>query len=328
LAHPKERATPTPAHFPPAVEHPKVTIVNAPQSAVGPAPTSEPSLNAFWDRFQMKMDAMTAEMTELPPVETCLDPVVYLEPCAPKRGDTPMMRNWKMITMISLMSAAAIPLAPMPIVAGEKETGELKKSIDKLIERIDALERKPLDDKAIAKALRNELDKLEKGMLAEIQTDIAGVQSEQRKLKKQFEDQKFLIELLTGRIDSLEKKVALGGTATPSVDKAFMDELRTMIRGINDTLAKSGPIQERRSMSAPTGNGDLGQGRVLLANYYPEQLLFVVNGVGYRLPARSTKLVDVPSGTVSYEVFSERYGVLERRTTNLASGNTFNLSAQ
>jgi hypothetical protein len=322
MAHPKERATLPPVQLPLADETPKVKIVDAPLFGIGPLPTPEPPRvnDDPWLLMTSKVDAPT-------PVEPCPESIVFLEPCGPKRGDTPMIRNWKMLTMLSLLSAT-VSLTPPPALAGEKENGDLKKSIDKLIERIDALETKPVDKKAIGEALRAELKKLEDGLLGEIKTDIGVVQNKQREQKKELEDQRMLINLLAGRIDSLEKRIGAGVPAGPSVDKAFMDELKTMIRTLTDTVAKSAPSQSHISMSPPTNGSATGAARVLLANHYPDELLFIVNGVGHRLPARSTKLVDVNSGALNYEVFSTRFGVLERRTTNLASGHTFNLAAQ
>jgi hypothetical protein len=320
LAHPKEWATLPPAPLP-ALANPKVAIVDAP----GLLPTPEPPRVAINELTPVsKVDGPT-------PIEMCLDPVVYLEPCAPKRGDTPMIRNWKMLTMLSLLSAATVQLTPPPMFAGEKQepNGDLKKSIDKLIKQIDALEKKPVDRDAIAEVLRAELKKLENGTLAEIRTDIGGIYNEQRKQKKELEEQRVLINLLTGRLDGLERKLAAGspGAPAPAVDKAFMDELRSMLKTFTDSVAKMAPSQSHVAMSPPT-NGATGQARVMLVNHYPEMLLFEINGIGYRLEGRSSKVIDVPAGTLTYQVFSNRYGTLEMRSTKIASGNTFNLSAQ
>ncbi len=332
LAQPKERATPTPVSMPLVVDHPKVTIAEAPPLALYPAATPEPP----------RFDAGPVMMTrvELPaPAMMCPDPVVYVDPCAPQRGDTPMIRNWKTLTMYSLLTAANIVIA-QPIFAqeGKDNTDELKKSIDKLIKRIDALEQKPTDETAIAKAIAAELKKLENGMLTEIKKsidqtnlDVSAVQTEQQRQKKLLVDQKFLIDLLTGRVDSLEKKLIAGGApATPAVDKAFMEEFRFTMKSLQDTLAKMGTI-ERRTMLSPPENGINGAklSRIMLANHYNSELLFIVNGVGHRLPAQSTKLLEnVAPGTLTYEVFSTQFGVLERRTANLVGGDTFNLTAR
>jgi hypothetical protein len=251
----------------------------------------------------------------------CTEPAVYLEPCAPQRGDTPMIRNWKMLSLCSLLTA--VTFVPEAAVAGEPNN-ELKKSVDKLITRIGALETK----------LTGDLKKLEEGALADIKKsadkaveDVAAVYAEQKKQKKQLDDQKYLIDLLTARIDNLEKKLVAGGAPAPSVvDKAFLEEFRTTMKTLTDTLARLGPTTERKSMSAPANGGV--KSLVRISNSYPDELLFIINGVGHRLPPRSGRDVDVPPGTVTYEVFSTRFGSLERRSLNLAGGHTFNLLAQ
>lgn len=329
MAQPKERATLPPAPMPLALETPKVSIVDAPNvfgPIIGKMPTSEPPRveNDPWVLLSAKVE--TPALTQ-----PCPESVVFLEPCGPKRGDTPMIRTWKTLTMLSLMTAA-VSLTPPPMFAGEQDT-ELQKSIDKLIKRIDALENAQLDKKAVGEALRAELKRLEEGMLADIKADIGAVQKKQREHKNELDDQRMLINLLTSRIENLERKmiaaVPVGPAVVPmgpAVDKAFMDELRLMLKTLTDTVAKSAPSQAHVAMSPPT-NGSTAA-RVLIANHYNDELLFIINGVGHRLAARSTKLVDVPSGTLNYEVFSTRFGVLERRSANLASGHTFNLAAQ
>ena len=134
-----------------------------------------------------------------------------------------MIRNWKMMTMLSLLSAA-VSLTPPPAHAGDKDT-ELQKSIDKLIKRIDALENAQLDKKAIGEALRAELKKLEDGLLGEIKNDIGHVQNKQREQKKDLDDQRMLINLLAGRIDGLEE-IAEGASRGPHDAARGAEELR------------------------------------------------------------------------------------------------------
>lgn len=337
VALPKERATPTPVLIPPVVDHPRVPLVETPQFPVGPVPTPEPPRFEPWGVMVSKVDPP-------PPVVMCHEPVVYLDPCAPQRGESPMKRNWKMLAMYSLMAVTSVTIAPPPIFTQEPakdNTDELKKAIDRLIKRIDVLEQKPTDEEAIARVMRTELKKLENGTLADIKknieqatTDVAAIQAEQRKQKKQLEDQKFLIDLLTGRIDSLEKKLLAGGaapaTATPAVDLKFMEEFRSSMKALQETLAKMGTTTERRSMSPPeNGITSAKLGRVLIVNHYPQELLFTINGVGHRLPANSSKLVEnVPAGALNYEVFMRGLGIVDRQITTLAAGDTFNLTAR
>src|SRR5207249_1722994 len=99
------------------------------------------------------------------------------------------------------------------------------------------------------------------------------------------------------------------------------------IKALQDTIAKLGPT-EKRTSAYPNGAAALKTGRVAIVNLYSEDLLFVVNGVGHRVAARTSKIVDnVPTGALNYEVFSERWGTLENRVTSIAAGDTFTLTA-
>ena len=67
-----------------------------------------------------------------------------------------------------------------------------------------------------------------------------------------------------------------------------MDELRELrgtIKSLQDTIAKLGPI-EKRDSAYPNGNGNgatAKTGRVVLVNFYNDELLFIINGNRYRL---------------------------------------------
>jgi hypothetical protein len=66
----------------------------------------------------------------------------------------------------------------------------------------------------------------------------------------------------------------------------------------------------------------------MLVNQYSGELLFIVNGVGHRLPPQTSKLVEnIPVGALGIEVFSTRFGVFNRQATTLAGGETFTLTA-
>ena len=310
-AHPKERLT-----------TPKVTVVEAPAHPVSPMPTHEPPR-------LVETGFHTIPQVELTPTETCHDPVVYIQQCTPQRGDSPMMRTWKALTMYSLLSAATITFAPPSAVLAQdppatvKDLDKLQKSITDLIDRIDKLEKKPVvDDKGFIAALRKEIKLLEDGPLEDISKSI-------RKLKSEQEQQKTLIDILSIQVAALEKKVVAGGPATaPAVDKAFMDEFRNSIKTLTETIAKLGPTEKRVMMSPPNGTAITTGGRVMLVNQYSDELLFIINGVGHRVePNRSRLVENIPIGAVSVEVFSTRFGVFNRQSTTLAGGETFTLTA-
>ena len=298
------------------------------------------------------------EHTAPPPlVEASDDSLVYLHP----PGDSPMIRTWKMLTMYSVMTAVTFPLMPelTPIIyAQEKNSGveELRNDIKMLIQRIDAMERKPEPD--IGKIVKDGLKKLEDGTLADIEKSVQGVkksvdgvkndistlQLDQKNLEARLKSQKSLIDELEDRLASLRKSLVAGNAnpagntaaPAPAVDKAFMDEFRSSMkvlndtqRALNETIAKLGPIAKRDSMSPPVnGSPAAATGRVMLVNLYSEDLLFIINGRQHRVPAKTQRLIEgVPTGRLQYEVFAERWGTLDNRATTLASGDTFTLTA-
>ena len=102
--------------------------------------------------------------------------------------------------------------------------------------------------------------------------------------------------------------------------------IRTM-KAIQEGIARLGPTDKRVMMSPPT-NGAITTGRVMLVNLYTEDLLFLVNGAPHRVPPGRSKLVEnIPVGSVQYVVHSARWGTLENRSTTLAPGDTFTLTA-
>ena len=308
-AHPKERTT-QPTMLPAVIHNPKAAIVRTPHQADGSEPprlaSLEPGLHLI----------AQVELTPPPLVETCDDPIIYVQQCTKQRGDSPMIRNWKTLTMYSLLSAAAVAFAPQPAVvfATEKNLPTNADGQDKKLS--DA------DKEAIAGILRQELKKLEDGVLANLQKSVnalegkvSDLQIEQLKHKLQIEQQKFLIDQLTKRLDA--------ASASPVVDKAMMDTLKA----IQDGIAKLAPTQ-KRSSAYPSNGTAANTGRVMLVNQYSDELLFIVNGVGHRLPPQTSKLVEnIPVGALGIEVFSSRFGVFNRQATTLAGGETFTLTA-
>lgn len=268
--------------------------------------------------------------------ETCDEPVVYLQPCTLQRGDSPMMRTWKTVSMISLL-AGAVTLAPPPLFAQEEKgivgkdepLNALKKSVDALTVRIGELEKKKLDVDGINETMVNEFKKLN-GTLSEISKSINSVKLDVNNLKATQIEQKAQIDELAKRLQALEKS-GPGPVAAPKVDKEFMDELRELrgsIKALQDTVAKLGPTEKHIS-AYPNGNGAaVKTGKVVLVNLSSDMVLFVINGSGYRLaPGASKVLENVPAGALHYEAFADGWGLLQDRLTMLPAGDTFTLAA-
>jgi hypothetical protein len=107
------------------------------------------------------------------------------------------------------------------------------------------------------------------------------------------------------------------------VDKAMMDTLKA----IQDGIAKLAPT-EKRSSAYPANGTATNTGRVRLINNYSEDLLFIINGLRYRAPANTSRLVEnIPVGPVNIEVAADRFGIFNRQAPTLAAGDTFTLTA-
>ncbi len=292
------------------------------------------------------------DLTPPPIVETCTDPIIYLHPCTIHRGDSPMIRNWKTMTMYTALAAATVIIAPQPIVVAQEKKAELSdellKSLQDISKRLETLEKKKaptLDTDAITDALRAEIRKLENGVLSELQGDVKSLKKSVEAIKNdvgalQSEQlrHKLKIEQLAEEVASLKDRLKSGPAVSPTipaVDKTMFEELGKSLKAIHEAITKLGPTEKRIMMSPPNEKvtPNLATpvtptvGRVVLTNLYTDELLFIVNGTPHRIAAKSSKVVDVPTGTMNYEVFSTRWGVLERNVTAITSGDTFTLAA-
>jgi hypothetical protein len=245
-----------------------------------------------------------------------------------------MMRNWKTLAMLSLLSLAALAMVQMPVSAGAAQKDapatldDVQKTLRALVDRVGTIENRKLSNaehEAIAELFRSEIKRLEQGVLADLKksvdklnSDVGALQAEQARQKVQLEAYKVLVE-------ELNRKLA--NPPAPSVDKIYMEDLRITLKSINETIARLGPTEKRISTYPPNGTPP-AVGRMVLVNMYHEDLLYIVNGTPHRVAARSSRVLDgIPLGTVRYEVFSERWGVLDRQAIVLGSGETFTLTA-
>jgi hypothetical protein len=107
-----------------------------------------------------------------------------------------------------------------------------------------------------------------------------------------------------------------------------MEENSTAMKNLAEAVAKAGSTEKRLSMSPAIGTPAPSYGRVVFNNMYSSELLLIVNGVNYRIPAQMKYVIEnVPAGTVRYEIVANGFGSLENQTTTLAPGGTFTLQA-
>ncbi|MCE0498544.1 MAG: hypothetical protein LV481_11420, partial [Methylacidiphilales bacterium] len=209
-ASPKDRDPIVPHVPPPGFGHSSAMVTETPHHSAAPE-TRKP---------------MTAppEGVLLPIVETCDEPVVYLNPCTPQRGDSPMMRNWKTLTMYSLLTAAAATLAPPPLLMADdkeatdklsKEVQALTRSVDALVARISDLEKKsPEFGKAdLTRIIRAELKSIDEGVtelsteLKTVKRRVDGLKDDVSALKEDQTKQKQQIENLAEQVNKLNNKL-------------------------------------------------------------------------------------------------------------------------
>jgi hypothetical protein len=225
------------------------------------------------------------------------DPVTYAI-YTTFRGDSPMMRHWKLIGLQTALAAALTaptlaaaepePKLPPPLATPDKSDEILKKLSDfkKTLDSLETSLRKDLTD------LRNDqlnsnlkVQKLQ-GDVTKLQETIGKSPAPNAKLLSDIDDIKKQLSLLKLDLDALKSK------ATPP----------------------------RISASAPTSDA----ARIRLVNTYAEQVTIVVNQRAYRvLPGETRLLESQPQGAFTYQVLGVQPG-LQNRT--LAANETFTIN--
>lgn len=190
LAPPPIPSTPPPPVAPPEVQLPQ-TPVPVPQ------PVFEP---------------LTPVVAVPDPFEACSDPVVYLHPCGPQPGESPMTRTWKTLALYGLIAAAA---APMPVLAQEKDTtrDELAlisrrlEQIEKSLTRLDALKTPEALDRIHKRLDQCEKDQKELRTLAESAraADVAKLADRLSDLEQAHKELRKLTKVQVASLDMLQQ---------------------------------------------------------------------------------------------------------------------------
>jgi hypothetical protein len=252
------------------------------------------------------------------------NPLVYRESSF---GDTPMMRNWKTLTLCSLMTTAIFVQTPAPVAAGGKEKDK------SLIERIDSLQetiKKSFEGvSADIGTIKTDLA-AQKSDLKEIRDDMDTLKTDGLKYRADLSDANMKIKLMQATLKEIRADLDGLRTREPlpksGLDKTSIDEIKVTLANIEQAILKLQPSSNRIALSPPSSPAT---GRVMLVNVYPEELLFVVNQKTYRVAPGATMPLDgVPAGVLNYEVISGTWGLRARSTTNLAPGETFTLTAR
>jgi hypothetical protein len=296
-------------------ESPKVnsTSVPPPLPALAPAPQPEaessknepPSLLPHLPARERRSEVVAAVKDEIlpPPVVDVLAPppvvpVVCFGPGSVDgscfrdlhQGDTPMMRNW---TILKLSSVMAVALAASPAVAGptenpgatqtEEKLKDLEKKLDALAKRFDAL--------------------------------IDGLKARDENIADLYSAVNKRIDALRLEIDRLQgpRKSMYEGDKTA-------EEILKSLKNIEAALKAGGPNVSYRPPLV---------GRIQLANQYGEEMLFVINGKGFRVaPFTALMLENQPAGVFTYEVISGTYGSRAKNAPTLLPGDTYTITVK
>jgi hypothetical protein len=243
--------------------------------------------------------------------------LVYLESTS---GDTPMLRNWKTLALYSLLTSTVYVQVPAPARAQETEGKASQVTLDSL--------EKTIKDSVAAvnksiKEIKDELEAQNKALKKEQENNLAGGLA----LNKKIEDIEKSLKAIREEMDVMRK--AGPQVAKTGIDKDSVEDIKKQLVAIEQAILKllpSGP--GRISLSSPVPPISTS-GRVVLINSYQEPLLFIINKKPYRvLPGINQPIENVPSGTLSYEVWADNWGMRAQNTTSLAPNETFTLSAR
>ena len=215
-----------------------------------------------------------------------------------------MIRNWKSLELAALLAAA---FTAQPVVFAGEGDGKKEKPVD-------------------AKAVLDELRAMDKGIRETFKKFGKSLDN----LKEGYLQTNVELDNVVIRVKNLEKSLAnlqadvdkMKPSSNP-IDKAGLDEIRTKLEKIEQSLAKMQGMS-RIALSPPN------TGRIQLMNMYPEELLFVINGKNYRVePNRTMFLENHPAGSFTYEVIAPRvYGSIVRKTVSLDPNETFTITAR
>ncbi|MCI0680952.1 MAG: hypothetical protein L0Y71_02510 [Gemmataceae bacterium] len=239
-------------------------------------------------------------------------------------GETPMIRNWKTLALYSLLAVAPVA-TPTPLAAAGGVDEKTQKRIDEMLTTMNEA------IKALNQATQG-IGELRKDVRG-VQTDIDSLKTAAVKLRAdvdgsatRVDDLQKLIGNLDAEVKYLRKRVNDSGVPSgrPTTDKASLDELMKQLSSIEQAILKLKSAEPRVSLSPPAATG-----KVILANMYHEELLFIINGKRHRVPPVTVSAIEaVPAGTLTYEVLSPTWGERARSTTNLPANETFTLTAR
>jgi hypothetical protein len=302
-------------HLQVAHSSPKFNFISAktPAEKDRPAPVQAPAAPSASPPLEpVKIELPPPPLEPVDPVDPLdfeWDPILaYSSTLASHRGDTPMLRNWKLLELAALLAVAV----PSPIVLAGGESKETDKAI---LERVEKMVK---DIRTEMAQVRSQLNSLT-GSLATATKEVENLKGEITPLKGVALRMKNLGESFASLKADLER--------LKPADNSGMEDVKTRLANIERALAGL-QTEKRTSLSpAPTATPTT-TGKITLNNNYTDKLLFLINDRQFFVEPGQTQTVEgVPVGPFTYEVFSPRYGSLGKNSRTLDPSRTFTLNA-
>lgn len=239
---------------------------------------------------------------ELEPYSAC--PRIFVR----HPGDTPMLRNWKLYGVTTLLTFALATPAP-----AQQDGPPQEDQFTKLEKQIKSFE------KSVAKAFADSFDDAK-----ELRKEIAAIKDSTTKTQLNLQTALKRIETLETQMSLL--KVELDGMRSngnrlyPSDAKDQFAELKSELLQLRQAITKYTP------QPAVT---TAGTGQLVVTNRYGEEILLVVNGAEQgRIPANSSRVIQgLPVGVVTYEIIST-WGSSGIRRSTVTGGDPLRVNVQ
>jgi hypothetical protein len=218
-----------------------------------------------------------------------------------------MTRTWKTFGLQTVL-AAALVVAPVTGNAAEDETKI--NSTKSLRNRIANLDKELKGLKSQIKSMNETLLRIDK-----IEGDVGDIAKGLTSLDERYRKSMEKIGTDMNEVKSTLKELAKkNGSSTPKEG----NDLKSRVARIERILEQ---IDRKINSTSLYPSPEEG-GRVLLRNDYDEEVLFVINGRSYRLAPGTSRVLDVPAGTLTFEVITPGWGLLRRASRTLLPNET------
>jgi hypothetical protein len=206
----------------------------------------------------------------------------------PHRGDTPMMRTWKMLGWQSLL-AAALASAPAPAQdKGAPKEPSSEPSATKTDDKEELL--KEIRNKF--KALGQQIEEFDKSLKSKIESLAEAIDEKNKNTELRIQN-------MLGDIQKLQADL---GTARNDLSQVRQDLKDILSKELAALRQDTEGLRKRFYEPGPAPTAQAPAGRVQFINAYPDMMTVILNGRAYQLLPNETRLVSVPAGPFTYQV--------------------------